>query len=521
MLWSISVLRPRIMFRLGSRLLCAALGFTLLTTVPIAFGAFAPAQAQTRVSAEFHRALEPYGRWERHARWGDVWIPADRRRGWRPYTVGHWVYTNDWGWYWAEDQAEAAWGWATYHYGRWVLDPESGWVWLPGDEWGPAFVDWRGCRNRDVILWPPRRDCLIGWAPLPPDEIVAEFVEEPAFWTFVRLGDFATTPRMSAVILPLGESSAFLRETVLINRTVPVREHGHFAVNPGIPAGVVAAAIGRPLHTFDVHPRVLAGTANIPGATMINPQDLRNAGRNRNAILQPRVQQTSNVIVPATRAPQIKPLAAGERGRLGANPPRAATGALQQPRQQGQTQQQQPRQQGQGQAPPQLQPQQQGRQQPSRPTTEGQRVTPQQPPNRPQTPAAREAPQTQGRATEERRPPPNIERPNARPAQQPQSDGRREIAPQRQQPQSERSRVEVPRGRVEEPRARPQPQRTMPSATEGRGGGAPPRIAPPAAPPHAAPAAPPAAPHAAPAPAAPPAHAAPAGPPAGGGPHRP
>src|SRR5262249_4390492 len=223
-------------------------------------------------------------------------------------------------------------------------------------------------------------------------------------------------PRMSAVILPFDKSSAFLRETVLINQTVPVREHGHFAVNPGIPAGVVAAAVGRPLHTFDVHPRVLAGTANIPGARVINPQDLRNAGRNRNAILQPHVQETANVIAPATRAPQIKPLAAGEHGRLGANPPRAATGALQQPRQQGQTQQQQQ---------PQPQQQQQGRQLPSQPTTEGQRVTPPppQPPSRPQPPAAREAPQTQGRAIEERR---------------------HEIAPRRQQPeQTERSRAEV------------------------------------------------------------------------------
>jgi hypothetical protein len=360
---------------------------------------------------------------------------------------------------------------------------------------GCGFPATNGVRRSwigDVILWPPRRDCLIGWAPLPPDEIAAEFVEEPTFWTFVRLGDFAIAPRMSAVILPFVQNTAFLRGTVLINRTVSVREHGRFAVNPGIPTGVVAAAIGRPLHTFDVHPRVLAGTANIPGATVINPQDLRNAGRNRNAILQPHVQQTANVIAPATRAPQIKPLAAGAHGRLGANPPRAATGALQQPRQQGQTQQQQQSQ---------PQPQQQGRQRPARPTTEGQRVTPPPPqlPSRPQPPAAREAPQTQGRAIEERR---------------------HEIAPQRQQPrESERSHVEVPRGRTEEPRARPQPQRTMPSATEGRGGGAPPpHIAP--AVPHAAPAAPPA-PHAAPAPAAPPAHAAPAGPPAGGKPPRP
>jgi AhpD family alkylhydroperoxidase len=45
--------------------------------------------------AEFRAALEPYGRWQRHARWGEVWTPADRPRDWRPYTVGHWAYTDN------------------------------------------------------------------------------------------------------------------------------------------------------------------------------------------------------------------------------------------------------------------------------------------------------------------------------------------------------------------------------------------------------------------------------------------
>jgi hypothetical protein len=400
------------------------------------------------------------------------------------------VYTNDWGWYWAEGQEEAAWGWATYHYGRWALDPEFGWVWIPGDEWGPAFVEWRGCAER-TILWPPRRDCVVGWAPLPPEAIVAEFVDQPDFWVFARLGDFATAPRMSAVILPFERAPMFLQQTVVVNQTVLVRERGAFAVNPGIPAGIVAAAIGRPLRTFDVRPCVLAGTANIPGAMVVSPQDLRNAGRNRNAILQPNVQQSANVIAPATRAPQIKPLARGEHGRLGDNPPRAATGTLQHQRQPGQAQQQP------------LPPPQQGRQPPSQPLTQGQGPRPPQ--------------REEGHAL-----------PAARPMPPPQTEGRREIAPQRPVPQqSERRSVDVPRARMEEPRARPQPPRSLPSATEGRGGGAPPHVAPvtPAVP-HAAPAvphaAPPAAaaPHAVPAPAAPPAHAAPPAA-AGGGPHHP
>jgi uncharacterized protein DUF6600 len=68
-----------------------------------------PAQPrQVRASAEFHTALQPHGRWQQHSRWGEVWIPGNRSRDWRPYTVGRWVYNQDWGWYWAEAQEEAA-----------------------------------------------------------------------------------------------------------------------------------------------------------------------------------------------------------------------------------------------------------------------------------------------------------------------------------------------------------------------------------------------------------------------------
>src|SRR5947209_1406211 len=100
-------------------------------------GAFA--QSQVSGSVQFHNALQPYGRWQQHSRYGEVWIPGNRRANWRPYTVGRWAYTQDWGWYWVADRAEADWGWITYHYGRWALDPDFGWIWVAGDEWGPGF----------------------------------------------------------------------------------------------------------------------------------------------------------------------------------------------------------------------------------------------------------------------------------------------------------------------------------------------------------------------------------------------
>src|SRR5437773_2233500 len=78
---------------------------------------------------------------------------AQGSRDWRPYTDGHWVYT-DVGWTWV---SEEPFGWATYHYGRWTRLRNIGWVWVPGDEWAPAWVSWR--KNNDYV----------GWAPLPPE----------------------------------------------------------------------------------------------------------------------------------------------------------------------------------------------------------------------------------------------------------------------------------------------------------------------------------------------------------------
>ncbi len=52
-------------------------------------------------------------------------MPDGVPRDWRPYEYGHWVYTDDWGWYWVSDDDEDDWGWVVYHYGRWVHDRSS------------------------------------------------------------------------------------------------------------------------------------------------------------------------------------------------------------------------------------------------------------------------------------------------------------------------------------------------------------------------------------------------------------
>jgi hypothetical protein len=236
-----------------------------------------------------------------------VWVPARRERGWRPYTVGQWVYTDDWGWYWTSADAEADWGWVTYHYGRWALDDDLGWVWVPGNEWGPGWVNWR------------RGDDHFGWAPLPPDNVVVEYRDKPDAWVFVRARDFVA-PVIARVILPVAEYRVIIQRTVVVNRTVVIRDR-RIAVNPGIPPAIIAARVGRPIRAFDVRPVVLAGTVRIQNAVEVRGADLRQGGRDRVRVT---VRETQETIQPARDVPKPRPLAANEQGRLGDNPPRAA-----------------------------------------------------------------------------------------------------------------------------------------------------------------------------------------------------
>ena len=112
-------------------------------------------QRPTGSYSTFYTKLEPHGEWRETSDYGYVWQPreAEQSRNWRPYTNGHWVY-SDVGWTWV---SEEPFGWATYHYGRWTRLRNIGWVWVPGDEWAPAWVSWR------------KSDEYVGWAPLPPE----------------------------------------------------------------------------------------------------------------------------------------------------------------------------------------------------------------------------------------------------------------------------------------------------------------------------------------------------------------
>src|SRR5262249_20924828 len=152
----------------------------ILSWVPMSLAVdVRPAAAQVEpISVEFRSALEPYGSFQNVQRWGAVWVPNNVPRDWRPYTVGRWVFSDDYGWYWASGQSEAPWGWIVFHYGRWAFIDDLGWAWVPGREWGPAWVHWRrGTRH-------------FGWAPLPPDEIIVDVRDEPQYLIFVEPADF-------------------------------------------------------------------------------------------------------------------------------------------------------------------------------------------------------------------------------------------------------------------------------------------------------------------------------------------
>jgi hypothetical protein len=390
--WWENVMAYRLSIRRSATRVIAWLAAALFfASMPILAGAAAPVQAQVAVKADFRTALEPHGTWRNSSRWGEVWVPSNRPRDWQPYTGGHWVFTDDWGWYWIEDQSEALWGVVTYHYGRWVLEDDV-WVWVPGEEWGPGWVNWRGS-NRSAASGRSRsrtaEASYVGWSAMPPDEVIEEYWEEPRVWVLVHTRDF-TAPIVARVVLPLPEREVAIRETVVINRTVVVREQ-RFAVNPGIPPVLIAAEIGRPLRSYDVRPVVLAGTARIPGAVELRAEELRTAQSER---IRVTARDTRNEIRPSGRLPQIQPLRPGEQGRYFDSPPRAVQRVQQGQPQQGQQGQPQPggRDQQQGQSPSSdRQRQQQGQQ--GRDAGRGKQQQQGQQPGQPQD--------TQGRGTDE------------------------------------------------------------------------------------------------------------------------
>ncbi len=191
---------------------------------------------------EFHEQLAPYGRWIVVADYGDCFVPADVNAGWRPYTVGHWVYTDS-GMCWVSDER---WGWATYHYGRWAFVDGVGWVWVPGSHWGPAWVAWRNGGG------------YCGWAPLAPRRGGVEVVEvneydvqeiPPTNYVFCE-ERYVTEPRVYERCVPRERNVTIINRTTNITNITVVNNH---VVNRSWNATRIQRATGRTIRPVQIH----------------------------------------------------------------------------------------------------------------------------------------------------------------------------------------------------------------------------------------------------------------------------
>lgn len=181
----------------------------------------------------FHDALAPHGDWVQSERFGLVWTPGTVAHGWRPYTRGHWAYT-DFGWTWVGDEE---WSWATDHYGRWSFDPSHGWVWVPGAQWGPAWVAWRYGNG------------YVGWAPLTPEvgtdmaRVNFDAVIDPFSFTFVN-EHFLVAANLGPHIVPVARNVTYVQVTNNITNYTIVNNR---VVNHGVEIDRFERAVGRPV----------------------------------------------------------------------------------------------------------------------------------------------------------------------------------------------------------------------------------------------------------------------------------
>ena len=167
------------------------------------------------------KSLSPYGQWFQEPSYGWCWTPYDISADWRPYSDGHWEYT-DYGWSWVSNEM---WGWAPYHYGRWFFDDSYGWVWVPGTQWAPAWVAWR------------YGDDYVGWAPLPPAaswdaSIGLTFADA----SLIRPDEWCFVPRAHVLDVNLRlQVTVVARNVTLFRRS---RDATRFEVRSGRPANV-------------------------------------------------------------------------------------------------------------------------------------------------------------------------------------------------------------------------------------------------------------------------------------------
>ncbi|RFZ81736.1 hypothetical protein DYU05_18105 [Mucilaginibacter terrenus] len=198
---------------------------------------------------EFYDELSPYGTWVNDARYGDVWVP-DVDQDFRPYaTNGHWVYT-EYGNTWVSDYD---WGWAAFHYGRWTYDDYYGWEWIPGNEWAPAWVDWRESEG------------YYGWAPLTPQvsfdlAYSSNYYIPDNYWSFAPYA-YINSPNVYNYCVPYTRVRTIYARSSYIHDTYRYNNRQFFS---GPRREDIQRRTNRPVRMYNVT------NVNRPGSTVIN-----------------------------------------------------------------------------------------------------------------------------------------------------------------------------------------------------------------------------------------------------------
>jgi Family of unknown function (DUF6600) len=201
----------------------------------------------------FYDRLSPYGNWVNMEPYGYVWTPRHMGYRWRPYSDGHWVWT-DYGWTWI---ANEEWGDIPFHYGRWGWDNDIGWFWTPGTVWGPAWVTWRSNSQ------------YMGWAPLPPGvdfrvgmSLNSLSINIPFnFWIFIQ-GPHFQDRNLNPYILP------YERNRTIINYTsihINIFTRNDRIINEGIGQDEVRRITGRAVPKYALQDERRPGRTRVVG----------------------------------------------------------------------------------------------------------------------------------------------------------------------------------------------------------------------------------------------------------------
>ena len=205
----------------------------------------------------FYDRLSPYGNWVDYSSYGYVWTPRHMGYRWRPYSDGHWVWT-DYGWTWI---ANEEWGDIPFHYGRWGWDNDMGWFWVPGTVWGPAWVTWRS------------NDQYMGWAPFPPGvefragmNFASLSIDIPLnFWVFIQ-GPHFQDRDLNPYVLPFERNQTIVNFTSMHNN---IYSRGDRIINEGIRQDDVRRITGRAVPTYRLQ------DAQQPGRTKVVGQEVQ------------------------------------------------------------------------------------------------------------------------------------------------------------------------------------------------------------------------------------------------------